>query len=102
MRVIRSAAGLAVFGVAVAAGCAASAGTYQFSYSAPGVTASGTITTSGAAPATRYTCATCVSGPGEMVVSVTGVRNGAPITGPVPVNTVDGNDNVFYPQAPYL
>lgn len=58
-----------------ALGSAQANSTWYWSYAGAGVTASGTFTTAG--PALVF----------EDVLSITGVRNGAPITGLVPLDT---------------
>ena len=81
----------AVLGLS-AVGAAQADQTWVFSYSGPGVVASGTFTTDSMAPAPQD------------ILSISGTRNGVAILGLVPV---DGNltytyDNQFNPAAPYF
>lgn len=75
---------------ALAWGTTAQAVTWAFNYSGPGVTASGTFTTAGAALAP------------ENILSITGQRNGFAITGLVPLGTDPdfSYDNQFTIAAP--
>lgn len=75
----------AVFVASSAGMSQAQAETWAFSYTGPGVTASGTFTTAG--PALLA----------EDILSVSGLRNGVAITGLVPVGTDAGfiYDNLF-------
>jgi hypothetical protein len=82
---------------------AAGAATYLFSYSGPGVTASGTLTTSGVAvPGNPYPCGSCNIGPHEVVTGITGTRNGNAITGLLALGALYGNNNNIYTGGPYL
>jgi hypothetical protein len=84
--------GLAVAAVAVAARPASADVIFDFSYSGSGVTASGEFITDGVLTAggTAYT-----------VTSITGTRNGAPITLLAP-NGFEGNDNLLLLASPFL
>jgi hypothetical protein len=64
--------------------------TWAFNYSGPGITATGTFTTAGTAIAP------------ELILSVSGVRNGAAITGLIPVDTDPDffYDNLFTIASP--
>lgn len=82
----------AVVGAALLSASLAQAATFAWSYSGPGVTASGTLTTAG--PALVL----------EDVISFTGTRNGTAILGLVPLG-VDDNyiyDNQFTIGIPHL
>jgi hypothetical protein len=82
----------AAIGAALMSASLAQAATWNWSYSGPGVTASGTFTTAGNAASF------------EDLLSITGTRNGTAITGLVPLGS-DPNyiyDNQFNNSSPYL
>ena len=92
----------AVVAAAVLGGASASAATYLFSYSGVGISASGTITTSGGSLSNPYPCGGCATAPGYLVTGISGTRNGNPITGLLGLGALYGNDNHIYPGGPYL
>ena len=93
--------------VAVTAACAFGGGAQAFtvfdwSYSGVGITAGGTLTASDTGVPSFYTCPDCNNGNAWLVSAITGTRNGITITGLVAPLGFAGNDNVIFPDAPYL
>lgn len=87
---------------ALLAASSASAATYHFVYTAPGISASGLLTTSGVPQTNPWPCPTCNNGVGDLVTAISGMRNGVAITGLVAPGGIFGNDNHIYTSPPYL